>query len=182
MGHKSRRSSSSARRGINTANPKSRFYRQVASSLENVRRDMFGEKLLLEHDPVRNVYDTLRQQLYNSTVKIQKPVAPWARNQPTVIVRLGDRRRPTTINRGPLYKMIVIKPAGSVRNTPAVGQTLRTVQQQQIGYDPMGPLDDIIECVERHRRREVLFALRKTGKGGARNDVPHYNDDSQVDC
>lgn len=40
----------------------------------------------------------------------------------------------------------------------------------------------VVLCVRRHRRREVLHALRKTGRGGRWNRKPRRNQWSNVKC
>lgn len=76
-------------------------------------------------------------------------------------------------------------PKMEVRNDVLSGQT-KQVSERPSGQLPSGVVVSdpgrLAVCVRRKERREVLFALRKTFRGGRGNGKRRYNEWSKVHC
>lgn len=77
-----------------------------------------------------------------------------------------DARRWTPFEKGARYARASLQPSSSKHwNRVQYADSLHT-----------------LVCVRRGVRREVLHALKKTGRGGGRHRLPHWHWHSHIDC
>lgn len=80
-----------------------------------------------------------------------------------------------------VFKDAVLATDGYRRNAVHHSPVLRSRLPEQV-RDLFQGAERALECTRRKTRREVMFALRRTGKGGRKNRRARWTADSRISC
>lgn len=114
-----------------------------------------------------------RESIGSLTSNVARP----AHTRPTYLTQIQDRRLTNLVD--PLSYLPALDLVGAVAS---IGVTDRP-QKQSRSRSPKLRFDapaETLVCIRRHTRKEVLFAKKKTGRGG--KSKKHFNAYSKVRC
>lgn len=137
-----------------------------------------ASRRLREHMPSPSV--TISRTLPEIKARVREPLQqvedrrtfhPDGKNRPA----LTKTGRPATV-------IAANRPRPKAKSKAQVNRFGPTVHSQTKGVITFEAPKETVVCIRRHRRKEVLFAKKRTGKGGRRNRNPVRTWLSKISC